>query len=155
MRIEKNISEEGKSLVNRLRGENAEEMAENSYLLAASLEEMFGSGQYFQGRAQIESLLTAVEATKDARDNLLELEESRAGFIDTSSLSKRQAQSELVRNAVASTLMVYWCAHGLTGISRTEAARQVFQASITRSKVQNWNSFKQILARECQRYLPN
>ena len=154
MNIPSKVSQEANSLINQMGGgDRLEEVATNSYLLAASLEQMFGSGQYFQGKAQIESLSTAVEAAKDARDNVVSVTKSRTSYIDTSGVTENQVVQEYSRNAVASTLMVLWCAHGLTGMSKFEAAQEVFRTPVSQPDVRSWDSFKKILMNECRGYL--
>jgi RNA polymerase subunit RPABC4/transcription elongation factor Spt4 len=155
MNIEKRVAEEAQKYVEENANGGAKQVAKESYLLAASLEDMYASGQYFQGEAQVEPLSTAVQAAKDARDNVVELNRSR-GYIDTSGMTADHARAEFTRNAVASTLMVFWCACGLTGMSRGRATKKVFSgpgARLGEEAVKEWNIFKESLREECLRYI--
>ncbi len=154
MNIEKRVAEEAQKYIEENANGGTRQVAKESYLLAASLEDMYASGQYFHGEAQVEPLSTAVEATKDARDNVIELNRSR-GYIDTSGMTADHARAEFARNAVASTLMVFWCACGLTGMSRARATKKVFSgpdASLGKEAVKEWDIFKGALHEECLRY---
>jgi hypothetical protein len=154
MLVEKEIKKEIESFI-KSRGDRvgAEQLSKKAHYLALSLQDMFNSDQYFKGETQIPSLSKAVEAAKEARDNLLSLEETRAGAVGTSGVDRRQAESEFIGNAVASTIMVFWCAHGLNGMSRAEAADKVFQSSVTPAKLKSFDKFKHVLRQETQRYL--
>jgi hypothetical protein len=154
MDVRREIQNEIESFI-KSRGDrvSAKKLSDKAHFLALSIQNMFSSGQYFKGKTQIPSLSKAVEAAKEARDDLLSLEKTRAGPVDTSGVNRGQAESEFIGNAAASTIMVFWCAHGLNGMSRVDAAKEVFQSSVTSTKLKNFDSFKHVLRQETQRYL--
>ena len=85
------------------------EAAIESFLLADSLEKMFHSQQYFGDGAQLDSYSTALEAAEDARDNVVDLQNSRTIGVDPMKISPSQVEREYRRNTIASALMVAWC----------------------------------------------
>lgn len=128
------------------------EAAVESFLLADSLEKMYHSGQYFGDGTQLDSYSTALRAAEDARDNVVDLQNSRTVGVNAEGITPSQVEREYRRNMVASNIMVAWCAGGLVGESRHEAARTIFQTSVPPSAVQSWGSFKKLLEKECGTY---
>lgn len=128
------------------------EAAVESFLLADSLEKMYHSDQYFGDGGKLESYLTAFEAAEDARDNAMDLQDSRTLDVNIRGTTPDQVEREYRRNMVASALMIAWCAGGLVGESRLETARAIFQTSVAPSTVESWNSFKKLLKKECGEY---
>lgn len=113
---------------------------------------MYHSDQYFGDGGKLESYLTAFEAAEDARDNAMDLQDSRTLDVNIRGTTPDQVEREYRRNMVASALMIAWCAGGLVGESRLETARAIFQTSVAPSTVESWNSFKKLLKKECGEY---
>lgn len=150
----KAVSEADSKLNTWEKSSNWDKAATQSFLLADSLEVMFSSDRYFGEGVQIESLSTAIEAAEEARDNVFNLRSSQIFHVEAQDMSQHEIKREYKRNKVASAFMILWCARGLTGQTKVEAARQVFYSSlVTSPKIDDWSGFKQVLRKECKHYI--
>jgi hypothetical protein len=152
----KRASRQAESVIHECRSSGKwKEAAVESFLLADSLEKMYHSGQYFGDGVQLDSYKTALKAAEDARDNVIDLQNSRTVGVNTQNISPSQVEREYRRNMIASALMIAWCAGGLVGESRHKSARVIFHTSRSPSAVQSWDSFKELLETECGNYGTN
>jgi hypothetical protein len=148
------VAQEATHLMNRAgyQQDSPGVIAQKAAVLGWVLKKMFNSSQYFKGKSQIDSYPTAVDAAREARDKLLAQEASRPTTYDTSDLNAQEAKGEFIQNSVGAALMVFWCAHGLTGSSQLEAADKVFSYTIVSPRTLNdWDKFRNVLGREAQK----
>ncbi len=134
--------------------EDLKEIARESYFLAESLERMFSSSQFFEGKARFDSFRTAIKAAEDVRDRLIDRQKKEMQQADTVVPSvSGSVGDQYARNATESALMIAWCAGGLIGKSRYESAREAFRVPVSAEDVQRWEQFGQVLRKESEHHM--
>lgn len=131
-----------------------DELARESYFLAQSLRKMFSSDEFFEKRTRFDSFRTAIKATEDARDRLIDRQKKELRRTDAEAPSASDyVKDKYARHATESALMIAWCAGGLIGKSRYESAQEAFHVSVSTEDVQSWKRFGQIVRKESEHYM--
>ena len=156
-KVRKNAREAYQTALARARdagaGADMNALAKESYVLAESLQKMFASDQFFEGRPRFDSFRTALQAAEDARDTLVERQKKALRETDVAlPPATGHVENQYATRAVESALMIAWCAGGLLGKSRLESAQAAFRVPVSAEDVRRWDQFGQVLRKESKHH---
>lgn len=153
-KVRKNARAAFRSATQHAEETGTRELAKRSHVLSEALKKMFVADQFFDGSVRFDSFRTALRAAEDARDTLVDRQETKLREADLAVPTMAGcAGDQYARRATESALMIAWCAGGLLGKGRLESAQAAFRVSVSAEDVRDWERFGQVLRKESTHHM--